>query len=240
MAALEAPHDIAAPRGFRKVSHCIKGILKEDGIKGFYRGFGTSLVESFTNVIYLMAQRALAHHFVSDAEEEVSIFDNVKEVFKERTVGSVLTAFMSVTDTGRDIRKRIKIIIFKSLRRLGNLAMIYPLRVLQRRFIMHKGALRVKGATASDLIREIWRKEGILGFYSGLSMQIGLDIATALASIPADRAISALLPESIKEMAVVGDVNEAVENKLIEIRDTAVDQAVKIKDIAESTIIPGK
>ena len=211
LSALENPNESTVHKGFKRVNQCIKKIWDEDGFRGFYRGFGISLLESFARVTILTGERYLAHKFVSNAEEDNSLLGNIGDVARERSAGSLVSALSHITSTGRDIRKRIKSIIFQIAKGLGNILIFYPFKVIQRRIIMHKGGWRVKKTDVREVIREMWRKEGVRGFYSGLRMYmlfnfgegIMFPVATALAGVT--------LPDMVKNLGNVGDVNQKVE-----------------------------
>jgi hypothetical protein len=234
IAALKTPNDPNAPKGFRKASSCARRILQEDGFRGFYRGFDVSLLESLTNVIYLTLQRGVAHQYISDVNDDASLWNNVKDIARERNAGSIVSAYLSVSDTGRSLRKRVKTIVFKILRSLGNLLILYPFRVLQRKIIMSKGEWKVKKTSTQDIIREIWRTEGMKGFYSGVSMQILLDMGTAVVNPALSALAGTILPDNVKEAVNIGQVNETAENTFSDIRSATVEQTSKIKNITET------
>ena len=76
---------------------------------------------------------------------------------------------------------------------------------------MHEDQWKIKRTSARGLVREIWRREGLRGLYSGLSTQILLDTGISVISPLVTRASGAVLPEVIKEVPKVGDISATVE-----------------------------
>ena len=212
LAAFENVNDPLAPEGFKRFTQCIQRIHREDGLRGFYRGFEISLIESLINAIQITTQKLAAQRFVSDAQEDNSLISNIREVASERTLGSVLSAFFSTTEVGRRLRRRLKTIAFQGLRRLANLALVYPFRVVQRRIIMHKSEWKVQRTSTRGMIRDIWRTEGIRGFYAGLNAQIWTDFGFTVLSPFVASFAGRVIPEQVKALASVGDINETAGN----------------------------
>jgi len=179
--------------------------------------------------INLTAQRYLAYKFVSEAEENEGFMDSLGDVVRERNLGSIISAVLSMSG----LRKKLKVISFQLGKHMWNLALLYPFRVIQRRIIMHKGGWRVKRTSVRQMIRDTWRREGLRGFYAGISMQMMLNVGETILS-PGVAAISgAVIPQKIKDIASVGDINQGTEAKFLEIKEMAEEHAEKIAEMAE-------
>jgi len=234
LAALESSSDPHAPRGFKRVGECIKRIWKEDGWRGFYRGLGTSILEAFASAINVTAQRWIAYKYVVEEDENVSMLESMGDVLRERNLGSIISAIFSI----QSVRRKLKVISFQLAKHLSNLAILYPFRVIQRRIIMHKGGWRVKRTSVRQMIRDTWRREGLIGFYAGAHMQVMISLGETIISPGVSAIAGAVLPEKIKAIANVGDVNQGTEAALSDIKDTAGEIAGKaterVEDITEA------
>ncbi len=207
LAALETSSDPHAPRGFKRVGECISRIWKEDGWRGFYRGLGTSMLESLVKVLSVTAQRWIAYKYVVEDDENVSMLESMGDILRERNLGSIISAIFNISS----IRRKLKVISFQLAKHAANLAILYPFRVIQRRIIMHKGGWRVKRTSVRQMIRDTWRREGLIGFYSGVHMQVMISLGETIISPGVAAIAGTVLPERIKAMANVGDVNQGTE-----------------------------
>ena len=124
--------------------HGARSVYAADGLRGFYRGFVPSL--------FGVAHGAL--QFV--------IYEQLKKRQSRRQGGSG-------GRPGGGARRRLGTLDFLWTSALSKVlagAATYPYQVVRSRLQMH-GAERAYGG-ARDVVAQVWRHEGLLGFYKGL------------------------------------------------------------------------
>ena len=121
------------------------GVVRAEGVRGLYRGFGMSAASTVPqNIVYLTTYettRSRLKPLVDRAVEGCGVGAGVEEGFRSLVAGG--TASM-VTQT-----------------------LVVPVDVIvQRR--MTEGGRRSTG----EIVRDLWRSSGVLGFYRGYAMSV--------------------------------------------------------------------
>ncbi|KAL2007191.1 hypothetical protein VTN00DRAFT_8629 [Thermoascus crustaceus] len=122
-------------------------IFRSEGVAGFYRGLLPALFGVSHGALQFMAY------------EQLKLYRSKK-------------TFSTVSSTAADAEKmsrtlsNIDFLVISSLSKIFAGCITYPYQLLRARLQTYDAAVLYRGAT--DAIRQIWRKEGLSGFYKGL------------------------------------------------------------------------
>ncbi|KAL2002645.1 hypothetical protein VTN02DRAFT_6315 [Thermoascus thermophilus] len=122
-------------------------ILRSEGVAGFYRGLLPALLGVSHGALQFMAYEQL-------------------KLYRSKRV------FSTVSSTGADKEKMGRtlsnsdFLVISSMSKIFAGCITYPYQLLRARLQSYDAAVLYRGVT--DAIRQIWRKEGLGGFYKGL------------------------------------------------------------------------
>ncbi|KAB5550956.1 mitochondrial carrier domain-containing protein, partial [Coniochaeta sp. 2T2.1] len=120
-----------------------KRLLKEEGVRGFYRGLGVGLMS------------------VSHGAVQFAVYEPAKRVYfarRDRVLG--------LGEGGDEITNDATIVLSTVSKFVAG-AVTYPLQVLRSRLQNYDAEERF-GRGIRGVVRQLWREEGVRGFYRGI------------------------------------------------------------------------
>ena len=166
----------AEPGAYTSISHGAKEIWRNEGIKGFYRGLVPSLFGVSHGAIQFMAYEKLKIWRVERLAGHDSDGISASTSNSAKSLGASVGAEMKGTNEGQALgvkktsAKKVELSNwdFLSLSALSKIlagSITYPYQVVRARLQMYDAPQKYKGA--GDVVRQVWRGEGIAGFYKG-------------------------------------------------------------------------
>uniref|UniRef100_A0A7E4VWB1 Mitochondrial folate transporter/carrier n=1 Tax=Panagrellus redivivus TaxID=6233 RepID=A0A7E4VWB1_PANRE len=130
-------YETDGPKKYRGLTHCLAKIYRDEGVRGWYKGFVPGLWGSLYNSI------------------QFAIYNHLK-AWRCRQLGVENDTKLSTTD----------IFVFSAASKCLGKASIYPYQVVRARLQDHHTHYK----SATDVIVQTLRKEGIYGLYKGMLM----------------------------------------------------------------------
>lgn len=138
-----------APGAYNTTWQGAASIWKEEGIKGFYRGLLPSLFGVTHGAIQFAAYEQL-------------------KIYRAHIITGESTKSISAGKSGGAVKNELSNWDFLTLSAVSKIfagSITYPYQVVRARLQMYDARTRYKGAT--DVVRQVWIKEGLAGFYKG-------------------------------------------------------------------------
>ena len=171
-----------APGAYLSIAHGTKEIYRTEGLYGFYRGLLPSLFGVSHGAIQFMAYEKLkiwrANRLAGEDSEGVT---SISTATTSRSVGAGMGTGLKDAASGakkmgvanmaaphEETKVELSNWDFLTLSALSKIfagSITYPYQVVRARLQTYDAPLRYKGAT--DVVRQVWRREGISGFYKG-------------------------------------------------------------------------
>lgn len=138
------------PGAYTSIADGTRQIWAAEGIKGFYRGLLPSLFGVSHGAIQFMAYEKL-----KTLRASARAGQSVKEIVKEGAAVKREDASLSNWD----------FLVLSAVSKIFAGGITYPYQVVRARLQVYDAKERYGGA--GDVVRQVWRKEGVGGFYKG-------------------------------------------------------------------------
>lgn len=135
------------PGAYRSFAAGAREIFRSEGVSGFYRGLLPALFGVSHGALQFMAYEKL-------------------KLYRLGTISQSAVATTTRPDKMDQSLSNTDLLLISSLAKIFAGCMTYPYQVLRARLQTYDAALVYRGVT--DAITQIWRKEGIKGYYKGL------------------------------------------------------------------------
>ncbi|KAI9661986.1 MAG: hypothetical protein M1831_002901 [Alyxoria varia] len=178
-----------APGAYKSIAQGTRLLYRDEGIKGFYRGLVPSLFGVSHGAIQFMAYEQLkiwrVNTLAGKTDEGVSIGTSTSTTRSDTSVGASVGAGIKALGgaapsneplgVAQKEEKKVELSNwdFLSLSALSKIfagSITYPYQVVRARLQTYDASLRYEGA--GDVVKQVWKGEGIPGFYKGLGPNI--------------------------------------------------------------------
>ena len=167
-----------SPGAYRSISHGAKEIYKSEGIYGFYRGLVPSMIGVSHGAIQFMAYEQL----------KIWRANQIAAAMGEDDKSSMRPTRVTTSSVGANLAKGLKgaheaplgvvekkqtqvelgnwdFLSLSALSKIFAGSITYPYQVVRARLQTYNAAALYKGG--GDVVKQVWKKEGLAGFYKG-------------------------------------------------------------------------
>lgn len=175
-------------RQYRGMWDVFRQIVRSDGIRGVYNGFGVSLVGGVLyRLLYLGGYDAAKDELLASKQRR----QRLRLRRREKTIPPTTT---TTTTPSLDMSWTERFLLAQAVSLSAGTA-CYPIDSVRRRMMMQAGKRpedRLYGTSSVQCFRLVWANEGLRGFYLGFGPNVIRSIGGALALVAYDALKAAL------------------------------------------------
>ncbi|KAB8349654.1 hypothetical protein FH972_023673 [Carpinus fangiana] len=176
-----------APGAYNNVWDGAKHIWATEGIPGFYRGLVPSLFGVSHGAIQFMAYEQLKIWRSRKIGDSVDV-ESVSTKNTTGSIGSAIGGALSRTSTttaepvGKKAVQQVELsnwdfLTLSAVSKIFAGSITYPYQVVRARLQTYDAKLKYRGA--ADVVRQVFQKEGIAGFYKGLVKSLSMLVGSS-------------------------------------------------------------